>query len=204
MADKEPEIDDAEPQIDEDAGPDDGGEKAAPDPEMMKKLMASLGGGGEGGGGMDMASLQAMLGGMGGAGEMGGMMGGMGGGMPGGPPAAVQQQAQANQAAAAEKNAGEQDAEDGKYKWEQTSKYGESEVIVRFPLAAPATKRDVKVVFKAKELKVVVKGEELLNGKTFASTHPDDSTWCLVENGSELQVLLALAEDSKWNTLLAN
>ena len=31
------------------------------------------------------------------------------------------------------------------YKWEQTSKYGESEVIVRFPLAAPATKRDVKV-----------------------------------------------------------
>ena len=48
------------------------------------------------------------------------------------------------------------------------------------------------MVFKAKELKVVVKGEELLNGKTFASTHPDDSTWCLVENGSELQVTLAL------------
>jgi len=121
--------------------------------------------------------------------------------MPGGPPASVQQQAQANQAAAAEKNDGEKDA--GGYKWEQTSKYGESEVIVRFALAAPAAKKDVKVVFKAKELKVTVAGEELLNGKLYSATHPDDSTWCLVEKGSELQVLLALAEDSKWHALLA-
>jgi hypothetical protein len=106
---------------------DDGAEpKGEPDPEMMAKLMAAMGQGGAGGegGGMDMASLQAMLGGMGGGG-MGGM-GGMGGGMPGGPPMDLQQKARSNQEADAAKNDGEKDAEG--YKWEQTSKYGESEV----------------------------------------------------------------------------
>merc|ERR1719201_475714 len=96
-----------------------------------------------------------------------------------------QMTAQKNQAAAAAKNDGEKEAEG--YKWEQTSKYGESEVIVRFALAAAATKKDVKVVFKAKALKVTVAGEELMDGKLFAAIHPDESTWCLVEKGSELQ-----------------
>jgi len=178
-----------------DAGDD--GEKGAPDPAMMEKLMAAMGQGGGGGGeggGMDMAAIQAMLGGMG------------GGGMGGGPEQQMQQQAQANQAAQAAKNAGEAEAatESGvTYKWEQTSKYGESEVIVRFPLPTPATKKDVKVTFKAKELKVVVAGEELINSKTFGTVTVDDSTWCLVEKGSELQVMLALAEDTKWDKLIA-
>ena len=187
-----------EPPVDEDGelgGDPAGGE---PDPEMMSKLMGAMGqGGGEGGGGgMDMAALQAMLGGMGG---MGGI-GGMGGGMPGGPPAEMQQQAQRNQAEAAAKNDGEKDA--GTYKWEQTSSGGDSEVIVRFPLSAPATKKDVKVVFKAKELKVTVAGVELLNAKTYGTTYSDDCTWCLVEKGAELQVMLALAEDTKWHSLV--
>jgi hypothetical protein len=131
-------------------------------------------------------------------------MGGGGGMGGGGPEADMRRQAQANQQAAAEKNAGEAEGgTDGKtWKWEQTSKYGESEIIVRFPLAAPATKKDVKVTFKAKELKVVVAGEELMNGKTFGTITIDDSTWCLVEKGTELQLLLALAEDNKWHTLL--
>ena len=152
--------------------------------------MAAMGKGGEGGegGGMDMAALQAML-------------GGMGGGMGGGPEAEARQKAQQNQAAAAAKNDGEKEEEG--WKWEQTSKYGESEILVRFALATPATKKDVKVVFKARELKVTVAGEELLNGKTFSTVTVDDSTWCLVEKGSELQVLLALAEDTKWDSLLA-
>jgi len=168
--------------------------KGGVDPAMMQQLMAAMGKGGEGGsdgggggGGMDMAALQAMLGGMGGGGS-------------GGPEADMQAKAQANQRAAAEKNAGEVDA--GAWKWEQSSKYGESEIIVRFPLAAPATKKDVKVVFKARELKVTVAGEELMNGKTAGTITIDDSTWCLVEKGSELQLLLALAEDAKWPTLL--
>ena len=166
------------------------------DPKMMEQLMASMGGeGGEGG--MDMAKLQAMLGGMGGG------MGGMGGAMT--PEQEQMQTAQQNQAAAAAKNEGEkEEGADGKtYKWEQTSKYGESEVLVRFTLAAPATKKDVKVIFKAKSLKVTVAGEDLIDGATFGTVAIDDSTWCLVEKGSELQVLLALAEDNKWSSLLA-
>merc|ERR1719424_208127 len=127
-------------------------------------------------------------------GGMGGGMGGMGG-MGGGPEADAQRRAQQNQAAAQEKNAGEQDG-DG-WKWEQSSKYGESEIVVRFLLDAPATKKDVKVVFTATSLKVTVAGKELLNGKTFAKTYPDDSTWCLIEKGAELQVLLALSTDEK-------
>lgn len=101
---------------------------------------------------MDMAALQAMLSGMGG----GGMMGGGMGGDPDAPPRALQQKAQRNQADAAAKNAGETEGgADGKvWRWEQTSKYGESEIIVRFALAAAATKKDVKITFKAKELKV--------------------------------------------------
>ena len=75
---------------------------------------------------------------------------------------------------------------------------------MRFALEAPATKKDVKVVFMAKELKVTVAGVELLNAKLFGPTYPDDSTWCLVEKGAELQVLLALSEDTKWHALLAN
>ena len=100
------------------AGEGDAAPGGEPDPEMMSKLMAAMGGagGGEGGGGMDMAALQQMMAGMGGGG-MGGGMGGMGG-MGGNPD---QQTAQRNQAAAAEKNAGELDG-DG-WKWEQTSKY---------------------------------------------------------------------------------
>merc|ERR1719424_651900 len=115
-----------------------------------------------------MAALQAMLGGMGGGG--------------GGPEQQQQQAAQRNQADAAAKNAGEQEGGDdgNKYKWEQSSKYGESEVIVRFALATPATKKDVKVVFKAAALQVSVAGDELINGKLFGGIQIDDCTWCLV------------------------
>merc|ERR1711957_650073 len=69
--------------------------------------------------------------------------------------------------------------------YEQTSKYGESEIIVRFALETPATKKDVKVVFKATTLQVTVAGEEMLNGKLFGRVQTDDCTWCLVEKGAE-------------------
>merc|ERR1712166_966499 len=103
------------------------------------------------------------------------------------------------------KNVGEAEGgADGKtWKWEQTSKYGESEIIVRFALETPVTKKDVKVVFKATTLQVTVAGEEVLNGKLFGRVQTDDCTWCLVEKGAELQVLLALASDTKWQALMA-
>ena len=100
--------------------PNPGSDAPAPDPAMMEQLMKAMGGGGGsgggegGGGGMDMAALQAMLGGLGGG----------GGGLGGGPEAEMRRQAQANQAAQAEKNSGEaDDGADGKaYTWEQTIK----------------------------------------------------------------------------------
>lgn len=187
-----------------DAGDDAGGADpgGAMDPAMMEKLMAAMGKGGEGGGGMDMAALQAMMGGGGGGmGGMGGMMGGGGGG----PEADLQRQSQQNQQDFAAKNAGEAEGgADGKtWKWEQTSADGESTILVRFALAAKATKKDVKVVFKAKALKVTVAGEDLLDGKTFGTCSVDDSTWCIGEEGMELQVMVALAQDIKWDALLA-
>merc|ERR1711935_967602 len=114
------------------------------------------------------------------------------------------QAAQRNQADAAAKNAGKEEggADGKKNKYEQTSKYGESEIIVRFALETPATKKDVKVVFKATTLQVTVAGEEVLNGKLFGRVQTDDCTWCLVEKGAELQVLLALASDTKWSSLM--
>ena len=45
-------------------------------------------------------------------------------------------------------------------------------------------------------------GVELLNGKTFASTHAGESTWCLVDKGAELQVQLVSASDTKWADVL--
>ena len=46
-------------------------------------------------------------------------------------------------------------------------------------------------------------GEELLNGKLYGTVQTDDCTWCLIEKGSELQVMLALTADTKWQTLMA-
>jgi hypothetical protein len=103
----------------------------------------------------------------------------------------------------AEKNFEAEGGADG-HTWifEQTSKEGESEVLVRFTLPQPATKRDVKVVFKVQSLKVTVAGESLFDGKIHGKIYPDESTWSLVEQ-TELQVLLSLAEDVKWHDLRA-
>jgi len=109
------------------------------------------------------------------------------------------------------KNAGEVEVEaaDGTtWRWEQTSKNGESEVLVRFTLSTPATKKAVKVVFKVQHLTVTVAGETLLDAKTCGKMYPEESTWSLTdktESGafSELQVLISLAEDVKWHDLCA-
>merc|ERR1719345_715258 len=107
------------------------------------------------------------------------MMGGMGG-MGGGPEAEMKAKSQRNQQDFAAKNAGEKEGGvDGKtWKWEQTSKYGESEILIRFSLAEAAGKKDVKVVFKASSLLVTVAGVELINGPTFGMCIIDDCTWC--------------------------
>merc|ERR1719491_1819883 len=125
------------------------------------------------------------------------MMGGMGGmGGPQSPEQEMQQRSQQSQQDFAAKNSGETEGgADGKtYKWEQTSAGGESEILVRFTLAEAV---------KAKQVKVTVAGEELLSGKTFGTVSVDESTWFIGEKGTELQVMLALAQDNKWHDLLA-
>ena len=135
--------------------------------------------GGPPGGGMDMEALMAAMAAMGGGGGMGGM---------GGPPAPP--------------DLGEVDggAGDTKWKWEMK----DEEIIVRIELAKPAKKADLQVTFGAKTLKVVVHGETIIDGTLAGTVHGDESTWCLVEKGAELQILLSAATANRWASLLEN
>jgi hypothetical protein len=103
---------------------------------------------------------------------------------------------------------------DGKtWLWEQTSTGDESEILVRFRLSKPATKKQVKVVFKVQSLAVTVAGEVIFDSKLHGKCYPDECTWSLAELTSsesysseivhELQVLLSLAEDANWTDLCA-
>jgi len=113
--------------------------------------------------------------------------------------------------ASAAKNAGEAEggADGNTWRWEQTSKDGDSEILIRFTLPSPATKKEVKVVFKPQGLKVTVAGEVLFDRPTYGKIYPDECTWSLVERTesgafSELQVLISLTEDVKWEHLCAD
>merc|ERR1712195_40781 len=124
---------------------------------------------------------------------MGGM-GGMGGGDP------RQQEAQMAQQERAAKNAGELNSAST---WgEQTSGGGDSEITISFKMEKAVTKKDIKVTFTSSTVKVVVAGVELLAGKTFATHHVDDATWCIADKGMELQVLLCPAMDDKWHRVM--
>ena len=123
------------------------------------------------------------MGGMGGMGGMEGMMGVMGG-MGGGPP----------------QDMGEIDGGSGDTKWKWEMK--DDEIIVRITLAKPATKKDLAVKFGANSLKVDVFGETIIDGKLAGTEHGDESTWCIVEKGTELQILLSATTSNRWSSLL--
>lgn len=170
----------------------------------LQKMMGGMGGGGAGGPpgddaggdpggmppGMDMEALMKMMGGgtggMGGMGGMEGMMGGMGGmgGPPQGPPPDM----------------GEVDGGSGDTKWKWEMK--DDEIIVRIEMQKPATKKDLKVSFGATTLKVEVFGETIIDGTLAGTVHGDESTWCLVEQGTELQILLSANSSERWPSLL--
>ena len=132
----------------------------------------------------------------------------------GGPPPELTAHNESMRAYAA-KNAGEAEGgADGKtWRWEQTSNGSESEVLVRFTLAKPASKKEVKVAFKVQSLAVAVAGESLFDAKLHGKVYPDECTWSLVEQTAseaysdklvhELQVLLSLVDDAKWPDLCA-
>merc|ERR1712194_341407 len=85
---------------------------------------------------------------------------------------------------------------------EQTSGGGDSEITISFKMEKAVTKKDIKVTFTSNTVKVVVAGVELLAGKTFATHHVDDATWCIADKGMELQVLLCPAMDDKWHRVM--
>ena len=92
-------------------------------------------------------------------------------------------------------------------RWEQINRKiskteGEIELLIRWTLEKPVTKKDIKVVFKPRFLQVTVAGVDLIKGPTFGPTYPDEGTWCIIEGGKELQVQLSLSTDTKWTSLL--
>lgn len=182
---------------DADNDDDEGG---APDMEGLKAMMGGMGGGGDGGGGgaggMDMESLMAMLGKGGGKGGGGGMdmasmmggMGGMGGMGKGG-----------GKGQAPPEDTDEKKGE--KWIWMQKGE----EVHVRFALDPPATKKDISIKFKTTTLKVVIRGETILDGALGGKVEVDDCTWVLSAEKDELQVMLTKVEGKTdaWRDLLA-
>jgi hypothetical protein len=175
----------------------------------LQKMMGGMGGGGAGGdesggapgmGGMDMEALMKQLGMGGGGGGMGDMMGGMGGmsGMGGGMGGMGGMGGGAPQGPPPDMGEVDGSAGDTKWKWEMK----DDEIIVRIELKTPATKRDLKVAFGAKTLKVEVHGETIIEGKLAGTVHGDESTWCLVEKGTELQILLSATSSERWPSLL--
>ena len=53
----------------------------------------------------------------------------------------------------------------------------DEEIIVRITMEKPAKKTDLKVVFGANKLTVVVFGETIIDGKLAGTVHGDESTW---------------------------
>jgi hypothetical protein len=147
--------------------------------EMLKGMNMGGGEGGEGGE-PDMASLMQMLGKGGGKG-MGGMGGGGMGGKGGPDPDA------------------EHEEDGGKWKWNQK---GSDEVQVTVPLPEGITKKDVAVVFKAKSLKVSVKGEVIIDGDLSAAVDTDECTWCFSPDKTELNVMMTKQQEGNWPKLL--
>lgn len=159
-------------------------------------------------GDMDMKALMAMLGKGGGKGsgaggssmDMASMMGGMAMGKEGleeslgAPPrlAAVEQRC---------KDLPSQEKKGEKWVWMQQGE----EVHIRFPLNPPAsTKKDISVTFKTNALKVLIRGEIILDSILGGKVDVDCCTWCLSSAKDELQVMLTKTDGKTeaWKDLL--
>lgn len=132
-------------------------------------------------GGMDLGMLQDMMGKGGGKGAQGGGKGGAGSAPP--------------ETAKAEEVEKEEDG----YVWSQQGE----EVQIAFTLPKAASKKDVKVQFKQSSILVQVHGDTLLQGSLQGKVEAEDCTWCLVNSGSELNVMLTKQnEKDQWANLL--
>lgn len=84
------------------------------------------------------------------------------------------------------------------YRWRQVE--DEVEVTFKKEGISKGDKGGVKVTFGRQKLKVEFKGEVLLEGGLYGTTHPDECTWTLSDG--VLQVNLSKAGDVSWPTLL--
>lgn len=87
--------------------------------------------------------------------------------------------------------------ETDQYRWRQAE--DEIEITFKKEGISKADKGAVKVAFSRQKLKVEFKGEVLLDGALYGTTHPDESTWTLSDG--VLQVNVAKAGDNSWPTL---
>lgn len=90
------------------------------------------------------------------------------------------------------------EGETEQYRWKQAE--DEVEVTFKKEGITKADKGAVKVVFARQKLKVELKGEVLLDGTLYGTTHPDECTWTLSDG--VLQVTLSKAGDTSWPSLL--
>ncbi|CAE7669039.1 unnamed protein product [Symbiodinium necroappetens] len=88
--------------------------------------------------------------------------------------------------------------EDG-YTWSQKGE--EVQIAIKLPQAT--TKKEVKVVFKQTTIAVLASGKTLLDGTLGGKVETDECTWCLVNGGTELNVMLTKqSEKDNWKGLL--
>ncbi|CAE7483588.1 unnamed protein product [Symbiodinium natans] len=88
--------------------------------------------------------------------------------------------------------------EDG-YTWSQKGE--EVQIAIKLPQAT--TKKDVKVAFKQTTISVLAGGKTLLDGTLGGKVETDECTWCLVNGGTELNVMLTKQnEKDNWKGLL--
>jgi len=88
--------------------------------------------------------------------------------------------------------------ETDQYHWRQEN--DEVEITFKKEGLQKSDAKQVNVVFQRQKLKVVVKGETLLDATLFAATQADECTWTLSDG--VIQVTLTKAEDISWDTLL--
>jgi len=145
-------------------------------------------------GGLDMESLQEMLG-------KGSGLGGLGGSSKGAGKSGYSGKSRGSAGGTGgttTDDAYEEHDEDG-YKWLQNGE----EVQVVFKLPQVALKSDVKVGFKPSSLAVSVHGKSLLDGALSGKVETEECTWCLASGGLELQVMLTKRDEKEvWKQLL--
>ncbi|CAK0892371.1 unnamed protein product, partial [Prorocentrum cordatum] len=88
----------------------------------------------------------------------------------------------------------------GRWYWQQKKK--SNDVYIRIPQDLPISKKDVSVIFKRSSLSIAIKGETIIDGKLRGTVDVDDCTWCILNGGTDVEVMLTKQTEDRWRTLL--